>query len=330
MLRGGTESIKLSQNQWILTNDILNNCNIYHPPLLKKEQFQSVCSQVRPQNIMQWKRCVFFPQDSFSTPRALPPITYSLISHPLPQIPHKFSLLFSSEPSLGSASSLQGLLGWLTLTLLLRRQLNGNCSLVENSLQNKPIRGSFLFTWRLRMPSFEEGDCVSQNSVVARDRNRTCTDLKREMYPEYKGALEVVRTVFLKVTRIHSISSHTSFWMLPLFSQTNSYMAGNMAASSDSCSCCLPDSLWLTRQKILEKDLIGLVWVRCPTLDQSALSMRPESYQAESLSLVLRSVPKWENWKPCSHFTHLPEKFQPLHCWRYTIWWVSTSTNPCV
>lgn len=43
MLRGGTESIKLFQNQRILTNDILNNCNIYHPPLLKKEQFQSDC-----------------------------------------------------------------------------------------------------------------------------------------------------------------------------------------------------------------------------------------------------------------------------------------------
>ena len=62
------------------------------------------------------------------------------------------------------------------------------------------------------MPSFEEGDCVSQNSVVASDRNTTCTDLERDG-PGHrsKGPSEVVGTMFLKMIRIHSISSHTSF-----------------------------------------------------------------------------------------------------------------------
>lgn len=73
-----------------------------------------------------------------------------------------------------------------------------------------------------------------------------------------------------------SISPHISFWMLPLFSETDFYMARNMAAGSNSCLLCLKHCLQqeiplVTSQKILGKDLIGLPLVRCPSLDQSAV-----------------------------------------------------------
>lgn len=101
--------------------------------------------------------CVYcFLQDSLSPSSTQVSPFCGLFPDPTPQphILHKFCLPSSKGPSLSLASSLQDFLRWLVVILLLKRKLNCNCSLINNSLKIKSIQGCLYSIRRLEMQWF--------------------------------------------------------------------------------------------------------------------------------------------------------------------------------
>lgn len=108
-----------------------------------------------------------------------------------------------------------------------------------------------------------------------------------------------------------------------------------MAASSSSCPLYLTVLLpteepLVTIQNILVKDLIGLVLVRCPSLDQSTTSMGIEHFAQRQLFPCLEASPRVRDLAAPEPHQFSPWEVLSIALLEYTIWWLSASTNPWV